>query len=989
MNHLERLTQQYQETVGKCNECHPIRKSNQFYGVGPITNLSLDEMDGRMKKLEFEKWVEESYLKYDDKGNFIGNFTVSELNRSMHRGYPADKILLDMVRGIHSYFEFPKKNKIAIGLGGGHSGFTVAAMHLMNANDEKQIVFVDTPKPESKLASAGGFFRQSWGTQLMEMQKYAKKGNIERILFANSEGTIPPAWELKNKGVKLFFGVGHETTGATTYTEKEIENLLEWIEDNLAEHHAVIDATSLLGSMVWSNKIIKRLLDRCNMFMPFQKAIGGVSGYFSLVLTPEALALVERNLSNSSWAVPRQLKLTPPDDPKKVLSGTHSTKMGPIYDPVNDRMQGGIINTFSNLAFAETTFAIIQSKKIIGPVSKMNERSLKNRALVDKWIARNELFEHGVANPESRGSAVTLLKVKDPEITDPAIHADIIQKAKQILSYEGITHPDGNHEPGLDAARYINAFPGTPGDFRAWIGGIRSEDEIKAFLENLKYAYFKAKSVYLEEQLAKAGKKITDHNPSKETIPGNNPEKTYKVLISDLIDFKLDENGQLDYSELKQYIEGKEGRFHLGCATDHPNPEKGKIHFYYLPDLSREEAILKETEAGRYDALIATSTRIPAECKFPLGGVRIGVSTVNMGSASWGGGSGIGGVAPLMNIPGLNSYAIAHVAFKALLKIRSDLKYSEIRQQIVAGDVSTEKHLKDYSYTQIEGKRMAILGYGNVGREMAKLASTFKMNVIVYARPIHREWIESEGYEYAETILAAATHADVLSSHLGLGKLDDVTGKFSNAGIINSQILSAMNDSGVLIHYDQEELVEVDALEKALTSGKLSHVAIDADFFIESNKSLSSHLALYRKLLDQYADKLELLSYAALDTEHTSRLEGAKQAVDQVIDCIRTKTVINLVGDIPQGYVDGGSKFLLNMDKATPADFKRLSDDELKKIRKLTEGLYAFWSSVESMKDTTSRTSIIKKYAKQAILDSNNLAIQLKKFGLTGPFIQE
>lgn len=989
MNNLERLKQQYQETIAKYNECHPIRKSNQFYGVGPITNLALDEMDGRMKKLEFEKWVEENYLKYDDKGNPIGNFTVSELNRSMHRGYPADEILLDMVRGIHNYFEFPKKNKIAIGLGGGHSGFTVAAMHLMNANDEKQIVFVDTPKPESTLASTGGFFRQSWGTQLMEMQKCAKKGNTERILFANSEGTVPSALELKNKGVKLFFGVGHETTGATTYTEKEIKNLLEWIEDNRTEHHAVIDATSLLGSMVWSNEVIKRLLDRCNMFMPFQKAIGGVSGYFSLVLTPETLALVEKNLSNPSWAVPRQLKLTPPDDPRKALSGTRSTKMGPIYDPVNDRMQGGIINTFSNLALAETTFAIIQSKKIIGPVSKMNERSLKNRALVDKWIAENELFEHGVTNPESRGSAVTLLKVKDPEIADPAVHSDIIQKAKQILSYEGITHPDGSHEPGLDAARYINAFPGTPGDFRAWIGGIRSEDEIKTFLENLKYAYFKAKSVYLEKQLAKAGEKVTGHNPSKEATFENNPEKIYKVLIVDLVGLKLDKNGQPDCSELKQYIEGKEGQFHLSCATDHLNPEKGKIHFYYLPDLSREEEILKEAKAGKYDALIATSIKIPAECKFPLGGVRIGESTVNMGSASWGGGSGTGGKAPLMNTPGLNDYIIAHVAFKALLKVRSDLEYSEIRQQVIAGDFNAEKHLKDYSYTKIEGKKIAILGYGNTGQEMAKLASAFKMNVIVYAQPIHREWIESEGYEYAETVLASATCADVLFSHLGLGKLDDATGKFSNVGIINSQILSAMNDGGILIHYDQGELIKVDALEKALTSGKLSHVAIDADLFIEPDKSLSGHLALYRKLLDQYTDKLELLPHTDTDTEHISLVKGAKQAVDQIIDCIRIKTVVNLVGDMPQGYVNGGSKPLSSIGKATPADFKRLSDDELKKIRKLTEGLYAFWSSVESMKDTASRASIVKKYAKQAILDSNTLASQLRKFGLTGPFIQE
>src|SRR4030065_143128 len=81
----------------------------------------------------------------------------------MHRGYPADKFLTDMMREIHRYFEFPKSNKMAVGLGGGHSGFTVCLMHMMNATDESQHVFVDTPEPESDLAQAGGFFRQAWG----------------------------------------------------------------------------------------------------------------------------------------------------------------------------------------------------------------------------------------------------------------------------------------------------------------------------------------------------------------------------------------------------------------------------------------------------------------------------------------------------------------------------------------------------------------------------------------------------------------------------------------------------------------------------------------------------------------------------------------------------------------------------------------------------------------------------------------------------------
>ena len=79
-------------------------------------------------------------------------------------------------------------------------------------------------------AGAGGFFRQSWATQLTEMQSYASQGDSNRIHFARDEGGIPTADDLEAKGIKLFFGVGHETTGATTYTEEVIRNLLTWID---------------------------------------------------------------------------------------------------------------------------------------------------------------------------------------------------------------------------------------------------------------------------------------------------------------------------------------------------------------------------------------------------------------------------------------------------------------------------------------------------------------------------------------------------------------------------------------------------------------------------------------------------------------------------------------------------------------------------------------------------------------------------------------
>ena len=241
----------------------PKRTVNPFFGVGPITDIVRDEVEGRENRYAFDAWLEATYRKLDDKGNDLGPFTTAEIGRSMHRGYPADAILLDMMHHIHRYFGFPKENRMAVGLGGGHSGFTVAIMHLMNPNLEGQKVFVDTPKPESAAAQAGGFFRQSWGTQILELQQFAANGNEDKVIFAGDEGTIPSADELAAMGITLFVGVGHETTGATTYTEAEVQSLLEWIDGDPQNRHAMIDATSMLGAMPWSQPVVDAFMQKC------------------------------------------------------------------------------------------------------------------------------------------------------------------------------------------------------------------------------------------------------------------------------------------------------------------------------------------------------------------------------------------------------------------------------------------------------------------------------------------------------------------------------------------------------------------------------------------------------------------------------------------------------------------------------------------------------------------------------------------------------
>ncbi|QUX94055.1 phosphoglycerate dehydrogenase [Marinomonas sp. CT5] len=989
MTSIEQLKSARASALSLTKNGAPQATSNQFFGVGPITDMTQNEVDARQLRFEFDAWIEENYPKLDDKGNRIGSFTTAEIGRGMHRGYPADKVLNDMMREIHRYFGFPKSNRMAVGLGGGHSGFTAAALHLMTANDASQIVYVDTPKPESAEGKAGGFFRQSWGTQLTELQRYASNGDEGRILFAEGEGAIPSADALLKKGVKLFFGVGHETTGATTYTEQEITNLLEWVDANPEEHHAVIDATSLLGAMPWAQHLVDGVLSKCNLFMPFQKAIGGISGYFVVSLTKPALARINTNQKDPSWAIPRQLKIAVPRDAKAPLTSEKTTDLGPIYDAEKDQMLGGIINTFSTLAFAETTFAILRNEKMIGDVYALNARSTANREKVNQWIDNNDLFELGVANADSRGAAVTLLKVTDSDITDPDVHAKIIAKSKQILGYEGITHSDGMHEKGLDVARYVNAFPGTPGDYRAWIGGIRPTQDITALLENIQYCYLRAKNAVLEDMLAAQGESFESaiSATTEGDIRVDDTDRAYKVLIADLVGMVFDADGHADYSEVATYVQSKGGEFHVGSLSDAAELAKGKVHFFYQPSLSREDELLAETSEGQYDAVIAAATFFPAESKFELGGVRIGAGTGNMGSASWGGGNGDGGVAPLMNTPSFNSRATAQAAMKALLKVLPDLQVSNMHNRVVAGDFDTGKNLAEFPTTKLEGKKLAVIGYGNIGREVAKLGAAFGMKVSVYARPAHQQWIESEGFTYAASIVAAAHDADVLSPHTGLGAFNADIGKFSNSDIINAEVFSAMKKGAVLVNYDRGEVVDIEALDTALTSGQISYAAIDADLFKDPNTGeLSGPMVPYRNIYEKHVGKMELLPHAAADTEHVSRVEGAKQAVDQIFNVIQFRKVVNLKGDLPAGYTDGGAKTVNGVGKVSSSSVANLSAKQIKQLAESATQIAAYWGAINATEDADKRSALVAEYTEMMVLNSNIYGTLLAQNGLQGPF---
>ncbi|NQZ10579.1 MAG: phosphoglycerate dehydrogenase, partial [Algicola sp.] len=208
------------------------------------------------------------------------------------------------------------------------------------------------------------------------------------------------------------------------------------------------------------------------------------------------------------------------------------------------------------------------------------------------------------------------------------------------------------------------------------------------------------------------------------------------------------------------------------------------------------------------------------------------------------------------------------------------------------------------------------------------------------------------------------------------------------AGVIDDEVFAVMSAGAVLVNYDRGELVDIKALDRALSSGKIRFAAIDADMFKDPHTGqVSGPMLPYLDIYPSHVGKMQLLPHAAADTEHYSRVEGAKQAVDQIFEVIQHQKVVNLKGDLPPGYTDGKSLTVNGVGVVTAQNLAKLSVDELNRIATMTEQLSAFWGAlVEATPDDKQRDELIQTKAAQATKTANRLFALFADKGLQGPF---
>ncbi|QIB68357.1 D-2-hydroxyacid dehydrogenase [Aminipila butyrica] len=156
----------------------------------------------------------------------------------------------------------------------------------------------------------------------------------------------------------------------------------------------------------------------------------------------------------------------------------------------------------------------------------------------------------------------------------------------------------------------------------------------------------------------------------------------------------------------------------------------------------------------------------------------------------------------LCNIPAYSTDAVAQHTFALILEICSQVALHD--QSVKAGDWARSE---DFAYWKapirlLKGKSLGIVGYGNIGKKVAEIASAFGMTINVY----------SQNQE-------AAVTSDILSLHCPATD--------SNAGFVNKEFISRMKDGAILINTARGVLLNEGDVAEALQSGKLAAAGMD------------------------------------------------------------------------------------------------------------------------------------------------------------------
>ncbi len=163
------------------------------------------------------------------------------------------------------------------------------------------------------------------------------------------------------------------------------------------------------------------------------------------------------------------------------------------------------------------------------------------------------------------------------------------------------------------------------------------------------------------------------------------------------------------------------------------------------------------------------------------------------------------------NTPGANSVSVAELALGLMLALA--------RQIPEAVDAIHQGKWPRLAGVSIEGKTIGILGLGSIGKHLTRRLAGFDCKIVAFDPFADVAFAQAHHVELAD-LDAVIAQADFLSLHLPLTA--------ETRGMVDDVFLSKMKTGSFLINTARGEIVNEDALLRALQNGRLKGAGLDA-----------------------------------------------------------------------------------------------------------------------------------------------------------------
>lgn len=235
-----------------------------------------------------------------------------------------------------------------------------------------------------------------------------------------------------------------------------------------------------------------------------------------------------------------------------------------------------------------------------------------------------------------------------------------------------------------------------------------------------------------------------------------------------------------------------------GCTVD------------YLVNANDVAEVERRMSSERYDAVISRTVELNARAIAACPTLKIickhgvGVTNIDVAAASERG-------IPVLTTPATNAQSVAELTLALMLS--SARRLSFFQQEVAAG-----RWTRSGDGEELQGKTLGLVGFGEIGRRVARFARAMGMQVVFFDPAVAAE-SDVEGAQRCATLEELLPQAQVLSLHC------PVTPK--TRLMINAASLARLPAGAILINTARGELIDEAALAAALQNGQLRAAALD------------------------------------------------------------------------------------------------------------------------------------------------------------------